>query len=317
MDLRRIRYFVAVAEELHFRRAAARLHVTQPVVSEQIRKLEAELGVELLTRTQHSVALTEPGAVLLDEARTLLHQADRAARAVRGAQATAAGRLRLGYAADALPPVVADSLAATGAHSGRPFTLEPRLDSPGALLDGLRRGRLDAALVCLPAPLGGLVATAVAHEPAVVALPRATRVAPGPISLATLARAPLTLLARELSPAFHDGAVAAFARAGLAHQLVPSGAGSFEQLLLEVAAGGRRALVPEAVARRLAPGATTVRTIAGGPSATVALVTRDETPAPPLRALQAAFAARVGAAPPAAPIVPFPGARERVAAAAS
>jgi DNA-binding transcriptional LysR family regulator len=232
MDLRRIRYFVAVAEELHFRRAAERLHVTQPVVSEQIRKLEAELGVELLTRTQHSVALTEPGAVLLDEARTLLRQADRAARVVRGAQAAAAGRLRLGYAADALPPAVTDGLAAFGAHhaDGPPLSLQPLLDRPGALLDGLRRGRLDAALVCLPAALGGLVATAVADEPAVVALPRSTRVAPGPISLKRLAGAPLTVLARELSPAFHDGPVAAFARAGLPHQLVESGAGSFEQL---------------------------------------------------------------------------------------
>ena len=80
MELRHLRYFVAVAEELHFRRAAERLHVAQPAVSEQIRKLEAELGVTMLDRTQRSVALTVSGAVLLEEARRVLRQADVAAR---------------------------------------------------------------------------------------------------------------------------------------------------------------------------------------------------------------------------------------------
>src|SRR5438270_6050211 len=78
MELRHIRYFVAVAEELHFRRAAERLHVAQPAVSEQIRKLEEELGVRLFDRTPRKVALTDAGAALLTESHRVLRHAEAA-----------------------------------------------------------------------------------------------------------------------------------------------------------------------------------------------------------------------------------------------
>src|SRR6476659_3092072 len=106
MELRHLRYFVAVAEELHFRRAAERLHVAQPAVSEQIRKLEAELGVQLLLRTQRSVSLTPAGAAMLEEARRVLRQADHACHAAREAHGRALSHLRIGYLPDVLPAAV-------------------------------------------------------------------------------------------------------------------------------------------------------------------------------------------------------------------
>src|SRR4051794_27868428 len=102
MELRHLRYFVAVAEELHFRRAAERLHIAQPAVSEQVRKLEAELGVKLFERNQRSVTLTDAGAAMLDEGRRVLSQADVAQRAAREAHARTVGRLQIGYLPDVL-----------------------------------------------------------------------------------------------------------------------------------------------------------------------------------------------------------------------
>src|SRR5437764_8869921 len=95
MELRQLRSFVAVAEELHFRRAAERLHLAQPSVSQQIRTLEAELGVRLLERNRRGAALTPAGAALLPEARDLLNRAEHAAATVRAAGTGRRGRLRM------------------------------------------------------------------------------------------------------------------------------------------------------------------------------------------------------------------------------
>src|SRR5436190_11783524 len=105
MELRHLRYFVAVAEELHFRRAAERLHVAQPAVSGQVRKLEQGLGVKLFDRSQRSVELTVAAAALLEEARHVLRHAV-AQQAARNAGDLETTRLRIGYLLDSLPTKV-------------------------------------------------------------------------------------------------------------------------------------------------------------------------------------------------------------------
>src|SRR5262245_19066332 len=106
MDLRHVRYFVAVAEELHFSRAATRVHVAQPALSRQIRALEDELGVRLFERDRRRVALTTAGAAFLDEARFLLERVERAVEVARRADRGELGSLRIGY----VPAVVSTGL---------------------------------------------------------------------------------------------------------------------------------------------------------------------------------------------------------------
>src|SRR5690242_9989903 len=106
MELRQLRYFVAVAEELHFRRAAARLHVSQPPLSQQIARLEEELGVQLLTRTRRRVELTPAGEAFLRDARVMLGELDVAVATARRIDTGQAGVLRVNFVGSALLSIV-------------------------------------------------------------------------------------------------------------------------------------------------------------------------------------------------------------------
>lgn len=146
MELRHLRYFVAVAEEQNVTRAAVRLHVSQPPLSRQIRDLEEELGVALLTRSAKSVRLTAEGRLFLLEARAVLQRADEAVRAVRAMAGGAGGELLLGYApspsVEILPPALA---AFQDALPGVRVTLRDL--SSEEMLAALRERRIHLALM--------------------------------------------------------------------------------------------------------------------------------------------------------------------------
>jgi DNA-binding transcriptional LysR family regulator len=289
MELRHLRYFVAVADELHFRRAAERLHVAQPAVSEQVRKLESELGVRLLNRTQRSVSLTDAGAAFLPEARRTLRQAEAARQAARTALDGAHARVRVGYVPASLPPCLSPALQRL---SETMSNLQARLE-PGSgaeLLRAVRAGELDAAIVSLPAPTKDLRGTPLGEQRLVAALPdRHPMTAGASLPLEALAPDAVVVLERDAGPPFHDAAIAACRAAGLSPRLVEIP--NVEQLLLAVASGAGAGLVPEWPAERyLAPGIRLVRLEgehAGVPTAVVTCT--DSTHMPTAAFVRAAY----------------------------
>ncbi|MET8697945.1 LysR substrate-binding domain-containing protein [Kitasatospora sp. NPDC004723] len=147
MELRTLRYFVAVAEELHFGRAATRLHISQPPLSRAIKQLEADVGALLLVRSPSGVMLTPAGAVLLDEARSLLDHADRVR--FRVSTATGAATITVGILGDGTDPAVARLAAAYRRHHpGVDIRVrDTDLTDPTC---GLRAGLVDVALTRAP-----------------------------------------------------------------------------------------------------------------------------------------------------------------------
>jgi DNA-binding transcriptional LysR family regulator len=278
MELRHLRYFIAVAEELHFSRAAERLHVAQPAVSEQVRKLEEELGVTLLNRNKRKVSLTEAGAALLAEARRVLQQVDVARLATHEARDRTTARLRIGYTSASLPATVPEALRRLAASmNDLKASLEPGFGLE--LIAAVRNERLDAAIVSLPAPTAGLRTTQLGHERAVAALPVSHRHAVQPaIRLDQVAPDRIVVLPREASRPFYDAVLAACQSAALSPSLVETQGTCVEPTLLAVAAGAGIGLLPESVASRYStPGVRFVPIDGEQPAVSTAIVTRRDT----------------------------------------
>jgi DNA-binding transcriptional LysR family regulator len=278
MELRHLRYFVAVAEELHFRRAAERLHVAQPAVSEQVRKLEDELGVRLFDRTQRSVSLTDSGAALLEEARRVLHQADVAVMAARNARDRAVSRFRIGHLPDTMPAPVARAMQLLGTAAPR---VQVSLETGPSvrLIEEVRAGRLDAAVVGLPAPVAGLRASAAGSQGLVAALPVTHPLAlDAPVPLERLAPERVIVLPSDTNPPFHNAIVSICRDAGLSPSFVEVAEPRVEHALLAVAVGGGIGLFPESAAERhMASGVRFVRVDLAAPAFEAAVLTRPDT----------------------------------------
>lgn len=166
-DLRQLRYFLAVAEELNFTRAAERLHIAQPPLSAAIRQMEEQLGVSLFDRSTRQVALTPAGRLLLEEGRGLLDHADTVFAAVRETEKAPSGKLAVGISPAArfdLAPAILGACATRAPG----VMLYPREDATGVLLHELRAGRLDLVIGFCAAAGEGLEAERLRDAPAVV-----------------------------------------------------------------------------------------------------------------------------------------------------
>jgi len=174
MELRHLRYFVAVAEELSFRRAAERLHLAQPPLSSQIKGLEGELGVRLFDRSTRSVKLTGAGRVFLDEARAVLMTAERAQQNVRQAHHGLIGPLRIGVLAPTATPRLARILSAyRQKFPGVYFSLSELTSTEQ--LHRLRDDQLDVGLLRPPISYPELDSAFVEESPMILAAPAGHR----------------------------------------------------------------------------------------------------------------------------------------------
>jgi DNA-binding transcriptional LysR family regulator len=204
MELRHLRYFLAVADELHFGRAAARLHIAQPPLSQQIRQLEAELGFALFLRTQRRVRLTEAGAAFRDEARALLERLEQARASAGRVARGEAGALSVGFVASAtyaLLPRLYRTFRER--HPGVALGLEEL--STAEQVDALRAGRIQLGLARPPVGDETLRVETLAEEPLVAALPaRHPLAARATLPLRALAHEPFVLFPRQPRPGWID-----------------------------------------------------------------------------------------------------------------
>jgi DNA-binding transcriptional LysR family regulator len=220
MEHKLLRSFVAVAEELHFGRAAKRLHLSQPPLSAQIRKLEGDLMVRLFERDRRHVALTPAGVELYGRARRLLVEAERAAVEVQRLARGEAGLITIGYAAAAthqiLPRVVPAFRAARPDVRLALEELRSR-DQPAALRDG----RIELGLVCAPVDAPDLVEHVLVQEKPIVVLPARHPLARREvIPVAALDGQSYVGVRSDLEPAWAQASLRALARAGVQLTLV-------------------------------------------------------------------------------------------------
>jgi DNA-binding transcriptional LysR family regulator len=289
-ELRQLRYFIAVAEELHFGRAAARLHMTQPPLSQTIQALEAALGTPLFARTNRSVALTPAGHALLPEARRLLQQTAALPGLAQRAAAGETGRLSLAFVSTAdysvLPPVLSQFRTAFPQ-----VLIELREATSDLQQDDLLEDRIDAGLLIPPLSDKARVTLdyqPVLTEPLIAALPHClpqARLGAGrrPLSLKNLQDLPLIIFPRHIAPGLHDAILACFHEAGLTPRIAQE-AIQMQTIVGLVSAGMGIALVPQSVSNLRRPGVE-YRPLAGKvPTVETGLAWRRNNRSPVLRA---------------------------------
>lgn len=254
VEVRQARYFIAVAEELHFGRAADRLKMSQPPLSQAILQLERQLGATLLNRSSRSVLLTQAGHVFLDQCRLLVGASERAREVAELASSGRTGTLRLGAVTSAFSELLPEVLS-------RFRELWPQVDLQVSEIDShygrdaLVRRELDVAVIRESVAGRQLKSIPVRRDHFVVAMPKTHRLARSggpsqePVSLADFRDEPWVWLPRHISPDYHDELVAACRQAGFspeAHHY----ANSIHSQLAMVECGLGVTLVPETSAKQ-------------------------------------------------------------------
>jgi LysR family hydrogen peroxide-inducible transcriptional activator len=287
MNLQELRYLVAVAEHRHFGRAADACNVSQPTLSSQIRKLEAELGVTLLERTNKRVDMTPVGSQILVHAQRALAEARQMEAVARAARDPLVGALKLGVIPTLAPylmPMILKPLRQ--AYPG--LTIELWEDQTRSLIDGVRNHRLDAALLATSADAPEITEIPLFDEPLLAALPLDHRLAGAQTVTEESLADELLVMADGHCLANHAlaacGAIKSHSSSGLQANMQ---AATLDTLVNLVAAGYGATLIPALAAGFLGQRGIAVRQLAGLPFRTIRLVSRPGFPRPQaLRALE-------------------------------
>jgi DNA-binding transcriptional LysR family regulator len=222
MELRHLRYFLAVAEEQNFTRAARKLRISQPPLSAQIRQLEKELGTPLFRRLARGVELTDAGKLLLEQARIILKQVDDAIVGVRRRGRGETGRVIVGANGACFHPLVLKALYECRArYPSLTIAVEVEVTNTSLLIAWLRTGRIDGCLLSLPIEDSeGLTIEPLVDEDCVIALPHGHALAnSASASLASLAKEKFILFHRSFNPAMYDSIFATCRQAGFSPKL--------------------------------------------------------------------------------------------------
>ena len=221
MELRQLRYFIAVAELLHFTNAAKRLHIAQPPLSRQIRALERELGIQLFIRNSSKVALTHAGSIFLEEARGVLQRTEQAVRAAREANTGRAGTVRLGIALG-MGETVSRVINRHLRHF--PDIEIDVVNMPSGFQSGaLATRRIDVGFLRPPIDVTKLMSQPIAKERLSVVLRRQNPLARHRrLSLKQVAEEPLLLIAREISSGVYEKTLELYRTAGLSPRIIPT-----------------------------------------------------------------------------------------------
>lgn len=284
-ELRQLRHFVTVAEELHFGRAARRLHMTQPPLSQSIANLEELLGAPLFLRNRRMVELTAAGGALLPEARRILEEAGALPELVRRAASGEAGRLALSFVSTAGLGLLPEMLRRyRAAYPGVRLVLQEATSD--VQFEELLSGRIDAGFV-IPRPDAhdaALDYLTLVEEPLVLCAPSglAALASPGPVRLGELPPLPLVIFPRALAPGLHDAILACWRAAGVA-PVIGQEAIQMQTIVSLVSGGMGLALVPQSVSNLMRPGVE-YRALAGAaPLAETGLAWRRDNDSPVLK----------------------------------
>ncbi len=279
IELRHLRYFIAVAEELHFGRAAERLHMAQPPLSQQIRQLEDELGFTLFYRTKRVVQLTEAGQIFLDEIRPLFRQLDRAIQRGQLASRGEVGQLVIGFVSSSMYNVLPRILK-TFRNQVPGVTLTLAELTTDQQMQQLSDGEIDVGLMRPPVDNPQFDTLLLLQESLVVALPAAHQLArQTTLALNTLAAEPFILFPRPLAPGLYDQIISLCQTAHFS-PIVAQEAVQMQTIISLVAAEMGIAIVPASIQNLQRTGVEYRSINRQTPQASILLVWRHGDPSP-------------------------------------